>query len=506
MNRKQIVLIVLGVVIVGAVAAGVIWRSRQQAASLPENLRSAVVEQGGMVVSVTASGNVKPARRVDLAFETGGEVIEVGVQVGERVEAGALLARLDTGQLELQVEQAEANLALAEAQLAQLQAGAQSEEVETSKANLRASEAQVAAAAAERDQVARGAGAADVAAAEADVASAITQQKKAYDWHETTMECRTIKRDAGDVVPIGEGRVITLTEDFEKTICPLLGVPEEQARYRLEAADEALEAARKQLDELEAGADREQLRAAQSNVAAAAAQRDAVRAQLDLLVEGATEEQIAAAQASVDQTRASLKQAEVALDQAVLKAPFDGIVAVVDLTVGQQAAAGLPVVTLIDPSLFHVTIGVDELDVGRLEPGQTARLTFDALPESVVTGTIGHVAEASGMDEGVVTYDVRIDLAPTDAPIRSDMTTSATVIVEEIQDTLKIPTWAIHVDRDTGAYYVRRRVGDRLERVNVKLGVRSEGVAQVLDGLSAGDEVVRVPESSQFDFAEEFGE
>jgi hypothetical protein len=86
------------------------------------------------------------------------------------------------------------------------------------------------------------------------------------------------------------------------------------------------------------------------------------------------------------------------------------------------------------------------------------------------------------------------------------MTTNATIVVEEITDALQIPTWAIHVDRETGQYYVRRRTASGAERLDVELGARHEGTAQVLSGLSEGDQVVRVPESSQFDFGEGFAE
>lgn len=498
--KRKILYAVLGVVLVAAVAGGLVWRSRRRAAQGQEELRSAVVERGKMVVEVTASGSVQPAQQVNLALEASGHVSDVPVELGDRVEAGDLLVSLDTEQLQLQVDQAEANLASAEAQVAKLKAGARPEEIEASEANVRAAAAQADAAAAERDQLAGGAGAAEIAAVEAEVASALTQQKKAEDWHDATMECVTITREAGDVVDIGGGRTITLTEGFERTICPLLGVPEEQARYRLEAADEGLRAARARLNETRAGADANQLSAAQSNVAAAVARRDAAQAQLELLQEGPTEEQIEAAETNVEQARASLKQAELTLEQATLRAPFAGIVAAVNATVGQQAAVGVPIVTLVDPSSFHVTIAVDELDVGQLSRGQKAEITFDALPDAVVAGTVTRVAEAAGLNGGVVTYDVRIDLTPSDAPIRADMTATASIVVEEISDALKIPTWAVHVDRDSGQYYVRRRTGEEIERVDVTLGARNEGIAQVLDGLSAGDEIVRVPEASQFDF------
>jgi multidrug efflux pump subunit AcrA (membrane-fusion protein) len=63
-----------------------------------------------------------------------------------------------------------------------------------------------------------------------------------------------------------------------------------------------------------------------------------------------------------------------------------------------------------------------------------------------------------------------------------------------------VPTWVVRVDRDAGQTYVHRRAGDDVERVDVELGVRHGGFAQVLDGLTEGDEVVWVPESTPFDF------
>lgn len=502
--KRTTLFIIVATIAIAAVAGGLVWRSRQRSAQAArENLQSAVVERGDMLVTVSASGQIKPAEQADLSFEASSQVAEVLVEVGDDVQTGDVLVRLDAERATLEADRARANLAAAEAQLAKLRAGARVEEVEANRANLRAADAQVGAAAAERDQVAAGPGQPQIAAAEAEVASAITEQKKAYDRHERTMECFTFSISEGEPIRLPSGDVITATEDIEREICPLLGVPEEQSRYRLEAADEALEAARARLEEVKDGASQNQLRAAQANVASAASQRDAAQAQLDLLLEGPAEEQIAAAEGRVAQARAAVRQAELVVEQAVLEAPFDATVAAVHVETGQQASTGLPAVTLVDASGFHITVAVDELDVGRLAKGQTARLTFDALPNARVTGTVQHIAEAAGGDEGVVTYDVRIDLEPTDAPIRADMTTNATIVVEELTDVVTIPTWAVRVDRDTGGYYVNRRTGNDLERADVTLGARSEGVAQVLDGLAPGDEIVRVPESSPFDFGAE---
>jgi len=357
----------------------------------------------------------------------------------------------------------------------------------------------VSAAAANRDQLEDGADDAQVAAAEADLASAITQQKIADDRHEATMRCFSFSLPAGEPVTLPDGTVITLTERLEETFCPALGVPEEQARYSLRAADAGLAAARLRLDELLAGPDAEQVRAARANVWSASAQRDAVQAQLDLLLEGATDEQVAAAEAGVEQARAALQQSELSLEQATLSAPFDGVVAAVNVTSGEIAST-LPAITLVDTSSFHVAVSVDEIDVGRLAEGQSADVTLDAFPDVVVPGVIERIAPAATLEGGVVYYDVVVELGRTDVAVRAGMTANASIVVDELADVLTIPTWVVRVDRSAGQTYVQRRTADGdVERVDVVLGVRREGVAQVLGGLAEGDEVVWV-QDDPFDF------
>ena len=466
--KRKVLYAILGVVLVVAAAVGLMaWRSRSTAMA-EEDIRSTVVKRGTMLVAVSASGSVEPLERVGLAFEVPGLVVEIPVEVGGVVASGDVLARLDGDPLMVQVQESEAALASAEAQLDRLQAGPQPEEIAAAEADVRAAQARLSGAAASLDQLEGAASDAQIAAAEAELASAELQQKTAQ-----------IAYDQID------------KKDKDR---------KERANYDLYAANEALAAAQARLDEVLAGADADQVRAARANVAAAAAQRDAAQAQLDLLLAGSTEEQIAAAEARVAQARAALEAAEFSLDQATLRAPFDGVVAAISATAGERAAAGLPAITLIDDSQFRVRVSVDELDVGRLTEGQTAQVEFDALRDVEIGGTIERISPAATIDGGVVNYEVVIGLGATDAPIRDDMTANTTIVVEELVDVLMIPTWVVRVDGSTGQTYVHRRAGDEFERVDVRLGVRHEGFAQVLDGLSEGDEVVRLPESTPFEF------
>jgi len=265
--RRRVLGVILGAIIVAVVAGLFIWQARPAA---PEGeTRSAVVERRTMLVAVSASGSIEPKARVSLVFQSPGRVADVPVEVGDVVAAGDVLAQLDSEQLALQVQQAQAALTSAQARLTQLQASARQEQVGAAEANLRAVEAQVNAASANLAQLYAGATDAQIAAAESDHASALIQQMRAEDAHEMTLKCFTFSWGGQ-----------------ERTICPALGAPEEQARYSLAAADGAMAASQAYLDEMMAGADANQVRAARANVSAAEAQRDAMQAQLDMLLAG----------------------------------------------------------------------------------------------------------------------------------------------------------------------------------------------------------------------------
>jgi HlyD family secretion protein len=468
--------VVLGVVLVAAIAAVVVWRTQKTQAS-EEETRSAVVERGTLLVAVSASGSIEPQASVGLTFETPGRVAEVHVKVGDRVQSGDALVQLDTRQLALQVHHAEAALAAAEAQLVQLQVGPRPEEVAAAEADLRAAQAQVSSAIVNLDQIDDGPTASQIAAAKAQVAQAELQHKLAL-----------LEYDRVRAIDAKEEQI-------------------EQAAYDLYAAEKSLDAARAALDGLYAGPNADDLRAAQANVEAALAQQDAAQARLDLLLAGAAEDQIADARAQVERAQAALEQAELTLERATLRAPFDATVAKVNVSAGEMATVagtnvsagemapiGLPAITLLDASEFQVAISVDELDVGQLAVGQAAQVTLDAIPDVTLAGTVKRIAPAATLEGGVVYYDVVVTLEPTDVPIRADMTANVTIVIEEITDALTVPTWVVRVDRRTGQTYVNQRIEGEIERVDVTLGVRHEGVAQVLDGLSEGDEVIWVQE------------
>jgi len=457
--------VIISLLVVAAIG-GVIWWQRQPADESSMAERTATVERGPMIVTVTAAGTVEPEARAGLAFEIPGRVETVAVKVGEPVETEQMMAQLDTRSLEEQVEQAEASLELAQAQLAQLVAGPRPQEIAATEARgLRAAEAQLAAAIANRDQIRAGASEAEIASAEAQIAQAELKVKSAQ------LEYDRVR-----------------AEDRSETTV-------ENAKEDLYVAEQELAAVQAELEELLAGVDPEELRAAEADVWAAAAQRDAAQAQLELMKAGPTQEQIDNAAAQVAQAQAALDQARLSLARATLYAPFDGVVAAINAVAGEQAPVGRPALVLLDTSGFHVETSADELDIARLEPGQSAEITLDALPDVTLMGVVDRIAPISQMEGGIVTYDVTVALDPTDAPIKADMTASLTILVQELENVLQVPTWMVRVDRTTGQTYVHRQMGEDVEAVDVSLGIRYEGMSQVIGGdLEEGDTLVWIPQ------------
>ena len=350
---------------------------------------------------VSAQGFVAPQRRSDLAFRSGGRVSEVLVAEGDHVKQGQALIHLQDDQLQAAFAQAQAALDLAKANLDQVQQGARTEDIAAAEAAVRSAEAQVSAANAERDRLTGGATAASIAAAQAQLSSALVEQKLTQDAYDKVTECVKIKGNE---------------------VCPGLGTLEEQARLRVAAANEAVNATRSALTEATKGSGK-QVQAAQANVAAANAQRDIAQAQLERLKAGATSAQIAAAQASVAQAEAGVKAAQAALNEATLIAPFDGTIAQIDTEAGQVVGPGSPIVSLADLKAWVIeTDDLSEVDVINVQPDQAVTMTFDALPGVKLNGRVLAITPKAQTKRGDVTYTVKIAIYEPDSKLKWGMT------------------------------------------------------------------------------------
>lgn len=458
--KRSIRYLILAIVVIAAVTGTVLWLRSRQGQSTEQETRSATVERGSLLVAVPASGSVEPHNRIELAFEVPGQVAGVAVGIGDEVHAGDVLALLDTSDLALLVSQAEISLQAAQLRLERLQEPADEADVQVARAAV--SDAAAAYEAAQQNLI--------LTEHSVSVGDAVRTARAARD--ETFRIYQELQAKYDDHAPFVSEQMVTAAHDAYLNALGAYNRAVEGAEMQLTTAQNEVNRAYHALVQ------------AQNN--------------LDRLLEGASRADLEAAQLDVDAAALNLQRAQSDLDKAALEAPFDGIVAAVNIKQGQAAPTGLPAISLLDTSTFHIDVSVDEMDVGRLAVGQAALVTLDALPDVEITGTVRSIAPAADLEGGIVYYGVVIDLV-TDIPIRADMSANATIVVQELDDVLIIPTWVVRVDQDTGQTYVQRRTGNTTERVDVSLGTRYGGMAHVLEGLSEGDVVVWV-ESNSFDF------
>ncbi len=352
---------------------------------------------------VSASGKVLPEQWANLSFRAGGPIVELKAQSNDTIRSGDMIGRLDDVDANLALAQAEAALTLAQAQLAQLKAAARPEQIVQAEQTVAQAEAAWRGAQAQYSQLKSGAHAADIAAAEAALAQAAAQRKVAQDTHDKTIDCFKVPK-------YGE-------------VCPGLGTSEEQARAALAAAEEAYRAAQQRVDQLKAGATKNELNVAAANINATKAQTEQARAQLDLLKAGATAEQIAVAEAGVKQAQVAVATARAQLDKLQLIAPFDGTIGTVYVRSGELAQPGQPIVTLGNLGSLRVeTTDLGEVDVARVKEGQPVRVTFDALPGKTINGTVTRIAPMSTPGQSAVNYVVTVSLEQIDPALRWGMT------------------------------------------------------------------------------------
>jgi HlyD family secretion protein len=159
---------------------------------------------------------------------------------------------------------------------------------------------------------------------------------------------------------------------------------------------------------------------------------------------------------------------------------------------------------LTDFSSYHIDVVVDEIDIGRVAVGQQVTVTLDALPGETLAGQIEQIAQTAQLDSGVVSYKVRVNLEPSDAPLRAGMTANVDIVTQRRQDVLLVPNRFITIDRLSGRTFVDRLVDQEIQPIEIQTGLRDETYSEVLAGLQEGDVVALVQQSSREQLREAF--
>jgi HlyD family secretion protein len=277
---------------------------------------------------------------------------------------------------------------------------------------------------------------------------------------------------------------------------PLLEIAPDPTPQELTDVDRQLDSTRASLERAKAEFDRSQQLS-----------KDGVLPKSDLDVKREAYELAKVAVAKAEQQRDLTRNGKITTEtvnmESIIRAPAAGTVLsravnpgdpVVPLT-SYQPGTELAAVADMSDLIFKGT--VDEIDVGKLHAGMTARIKVGALPTDIVTGKVSRIAPQAQQKEGATLFDVEIELAPTgNITLRAGYSANADLIIREVKDVPTIPERVVLFEDGGKKTFVELPGPTPKEppkKVAVKLGVSDGLSTQIVEGLAVGARVIERP-------------
>lgn len=533
-RRKIKFVIIIVAVVIFSLAGFIIFKGKKG-----PSYDFAIVKRGDVVEEVSATGTVKSAEDINLRFETSGTVEKIYASEGSKVKQGIQLVRLATGKLYSQFLQAQASYNESKAKLDKFLAGATIEEiqvaervVENARVNLEDVKAK-----AESDLAEDYGDALDTfdnAYFDADKAmkklETLFDENKLYEEYRSDLTFRDIqaKDDTKD-------KKLEADSDFEALKKLVTAIRADSSHEKIDSSfdtflsylrtvRDALDSAGELVDlivlysdysQTQWDTDKDNIETGRTTINTAITDvlsaQQAVNSQKvtnqvninsakntlkkaeDDLTEIKTvprEIDIAVYQADIDKNRASMVELQQKLDDAVLKAPIDGIITKVNVKIGETVtAAGDTVISLIGLSRFEIKVDVPESDIGKVEVSNAATITLDAFPGEIWLGRVVEIEPAETLIEGVVYYRVTVVFDNVDERIKSGMSADLTIETNKKENVLFIPYRDIVFKG--GKKIVRVSEGKEIKEMEVETGLKgSGGEIEITKGLNEGDKVI----------------
>ena len=224
-----------------------------------------------------------------------------------------------------------------------------------------------------------------------------------------------------------------------------------------------------------------------ATLASATADYQNAFANYQITASGINDTAVRIAQATLDKDQLSVDQAQRNIEKAKIVAPFAGVVATVNFSVGDSAGTGTAVV-LIDDSKLQVKPNVAEVDVAKIAAGQTVQMTFDALPNKTYNGKVISVAPQATITQGVVNFPVAILIDNSSGEVRPGMTANATIQIERRDNVLVVTSRAIRTQGNQRTATVLYK-GQSIT-VPVVIGFTGDQTVEIMSGLQEGDVLV----------------
>ena len=270
-------------------------------------------------------------------------------------------------------------------------------------------------------------------------------------------------------------------------------LPEEwqKAEYDLKAAKETYDAQQKVYDSRKVLFDQGALPRKdydQSVVALtqAKATYDIAQRHLIALEAAGKKDQLKAAKGQLTSAQGKFEGASAQLSYSEIKSPIDGVVTERSLYPGETAAAGTPLMVLMDTSSVIAKAHIPQQDAALLKPGDPA--TLNGPGDVAVNGKVSLVSPA--LDPNSTTVEVWVTAPNPDAALRPGTTVTAQITARTVNDAILIPASALLKTPDGATAVMVVGADNKAHQVSVESGIRQGDRVQITKGLSGGEKVI----------------
>ena len=217
----------------------------------------------------------------------------------------------------------------------------------------------------------------------------------------------------------------------------------------------------------------------------ARAQRKVAQQQLNSARAGGSD--MAVTESALLQAQAGAELAAARLRYATVLAPAAGTLIARQVEPGDVVQPGKVLMVLSPAGETQLVVQIDEKHLNLLHLGQEAWVSADAYPDQRFAATLVYINPGVDAQRGSVEVKLRVTQPPT--YLKQDMTVSVDIAVAQRSQAVLVPTEAVH-DLDTHTPWVLKVVQGQALRTPVQLGLRSQGLSEVLNGLAVDDQVL----------------
>ncbi|MEO9254124.1 MAG: HlyD family efflux transporter periplasmic adaptor subunit [Tepidiformaceae bacterium] len=438
--RRSITLVVLVAVLGGAAYGSWYYFLRDSApAAAAVTEQDATVTTGNLVTSFTTTGAAAASLTSKLTFAASGQVESVSVALGDTVTSGQELARLDDKDAQRKLATAQSSVTTAQLKLQQLTEPPAATDIASAEQGVSSAQGQLAGAQSALAKATAGPSDTDLSTADAAITSAQNAVTNANNQVNTSFASLiSAQRNYcanGDLIqsnvclsadiPLSLSGSSQLNSELRhpfgttqqqstisQAISSLLSANTSynSALASVVTAGQGVTAAQAKKQALYDPPSALDLSQLQTGVNTAQLSVTNAQAKLAALLAGPAATDIALQQQSVDVAQIAFQTQLDAMNDLVLRAPFDGVIGAVGVSVGDQATAATAAFTLTAPEQMRIDLTVSETDLPGLKLGQFGLATFDALPGDSYILKVTAISNTPTVTQGIVTYPVQAEI------------------------------------------------------------------------------------------------